>query len=559
MLPTILLTLLSTLSPTLALTPPSNTPHSYLRQKGADYDYTSFPTNQTLRATTIIQQFRLAWHGYKTYAFPNDELRPKNNTFANNRNGWGLTAIDALDTAVIMRQQDIVDEILDFVPTIDFTRNHSPTVVSTSLFETNIRYLGGLMGAYDLLQGPFADMVGNRTRHVAALLSQAKSLADTLKFAFDTPTGIPVNDLFLDNQTFTPDDQLDDGTYVAGLAQLGTLCLEWQHLSDLTGEPEYGDLVQKAESWWFRGREVWPGLTGGLFSVQNGSILDDYGGWTSGNDSAYEYLVKMFVYDPVRYGNYSDRWVEAVESSIAHLVSHPGSRRDLSMVGTFAGTAVQNYSQGLACFIGGNWILGSFVLGKAEYLDYGLAFAEFCADGYRYPAAGIGPQLYSWDETLLRSANLSNQTAFYERAGWFVPDPLVLGGGLAPEAAESWYYAYQATGEQYWRDVSWAYVLAQERVLRVGSGFAGITDIFQADGGAKGNLMASYFLAEVLKYQFLIQAPPEMKGEWDVLAGEGMENAFVYNTEAHPFRVVGGRKGGKEYVGGGGEVEGKQG
>ncbi|KAH9826136.1 glycoside hydrolase family 47 protein [Teratosphaeria destructans] len=482
MLPTILLTLSLTLPSSLAhQTPPpsqSNTTQTYPRQKGPNYDYTSFPTNQTLRAHAVIEQFRVAWHGYKTYAFPNDELRPKNDSFANNRNGWGLTAIDALDTAIIMRQQDIVDEILDFVPTIDFTRNHSPTVVQTSLFETNIRYLGGLLSAHDLLCGPFADMVARAPGRCPALLSQARSLADTLKFAFDTPTGIP----------------------------LGTLCLEWQRLSDLTGDPTYGRLVQRAESWWFRGTEVWPGLTGGLFSVQNGSILDVYGGWTSGNDSAYEYLIKMYVYDPVRYGNYSARWVEAVESSIAHLISHPSSRPDLSMVGAFAGTAVQNYSEGLACFVGGNWILGSLVLDRPEYLRHGLAFAEFCANGYRYPAAGIGPQLYSWNETVLAGADFRNQTDFYRRAGWFVPDNLVYGGGLAPEAAESWYYAFQATGEQYWRDVSWAYVLAQERVLRVGSGFAGIRDIFKADGGSNGNLMASYFLAEVLKYQFLIQA-----------------------------------------------------
>ena len=64
-------------------------------------------------------------------------------------------------------------------------------------------------------------------------------------------------------------------------------------MSDLTGNPEYGDLAQKAESYWFNSPAIWPGLTSGNFSVQNGQPLDQYGGWTSGNDSAYEYLIKM--------------------------------------------------------------------------------------------------------------------------------------------------------------------------------------------------------------------------------------------------------------------------
>lgn len=209
-----------------------------------------------------------------------DDLRPGNNTFSDSRNGWGLTMVDALDTAIIMEQKDIVKIILDFIPTIDFTKNNSPDPVTTSLFETNIRYLGGLLAAYDLLKGPFNGTVTNTTQ-VDALLSQAKILADTLKFCFNTPTGIPVNSVVIGNKTFQDSSKLEDGTYTAGLAEIGTLQLEWQHLSDLTGDPSYGDLAQRAESWWFKGKEVWPGLTGGLFNISSGDIIEDYGGWVS--------------------------------------------------------------------------------------------------------------------------------------------------------------------------------------------------------------------------------------------------------------------------------------
>ncbi|QDS76213.1 hypothetical protein FKW77_008465 [Venturia effusa] len=512
--------------------------YSYPRACGKDYDYTGFTTDQNERAAEVVEQFRFAWNGYYKYAFPHDDLRPANNTFSDSRNGWGLTAIDALDTAIIMGQTDIVKVILDFVPTVDFTKNNSPGPVTTSLFETNIRYLGGLLSAYDLLKGPFNATYTN-TKQVDALLSQAKVVADTLKFCFDTPTGLPVNNVYIGNKSFADSGKLDDYSYYAGLAEIGTLQLEWQHLSDLTGDPSYGDLVQRAESYWFKGKEVWPGLTGGLFNVSSGEIIDPYGGWTSGNDSAYEYLIKMYVYDPDRYHNYSIRWQQAADSTIAHALSSPSSRPDLVTAGTWstADAPITKYSEHLACFIGGNFILGSTALKMPKYMDYGLKFAEWCANGYRYAASGIGPLLFSWDTKLLEDPDLKNQTSLYEKAGWFIGEKGVFQGGQAPEAVESWYYAYQATGDQYWRDVAWSYVLAQNRTMRTGSGFASINNIFAKDGGGTRNFMHSFLLAEVFKYQYLIQAPREKGGIWDVLYGEDKVNYFVYNTEAHPLRV----------------------
>ncbi len=53
-----------------------------------------------------------------------------------------------------------------------------------------------------------------------------------------------------------------------------------QRLSDLTDNPEYGDLAQKAESYFFDAAEVWPGLTGSNYSAWTGEVMDEYGGWT---------------------------------------------------------------------------------------------------------------------------------------------------------------------------------------------------------------------------------------------------------------------------------------
>lgn len=210
------------------------TNRSYEKQCGKNWDYTSYPTDQQFRADAVVEMFRFAWDGYYKYVYPHDDLFPKNNSFSDSRNGWGLTMVDALDTAIIMEQKDIVEIILHWIPTVDVTKNNSPKPVSTSLFETTIRYIGGLLGAYDLLKGPFSNL-GYEVSKVDALLTQAVNLADTVKFAFDTPSGLPKNSIYIDNQTFTDESRMQNGDYSAGLAEIGTLVLEWQRLSDLTG------------------------------------------------------------------------------------------------------------------------------------------------------------------------------------------------------------------------------------------------------------------------------------------------------------------------------------
>lgn len=57
------------------------------------------------------------------------------------RNGWGASAVDAFSTALIMCNWDVVDQILEYVPVINFDK----TTTEVSLFETTIRYLGGLL------------------------------------------------------------------------------------------------------------------------------------------------------------------------------------------------------------------------------------------------------------------------------------------------------------------------------------------------------------------------------------------------------------------------------
>lgn len=53
-----------------------------------------------------------------------------------------------------MDMPDVVDEILDHIENIDFSK----TDYLCSLFETTIRYLGGLLSGYDLLKDSYMNV-----------------------------------------------------------------------------------------------------------------------------------------------------------------------------------------------------------------------------------------------------------------------------------------------------------------------------------------------------------------------------------------------------------------
>ena len=99
----------------------------------------------------VRSELAFAWTGYATYAFGHDELKPISKTAAD----WygvpmGLTIVDALDTLHVAGLTSERDQALAWIKgTLSFDRD-----IEVSAFETNIRYLGGLLSAYRLLGEP---------------------------------------------------------------------------------------------------------------------------------------------------------------------------------------------------------------------------------------------------------------------------------------------------------------------------------------------------------------------------------------------------------------------
>jgi mannosyl-oligosaccharide alpha-1,2-mannosidase len=403
------------------------------------------------------------------------------------RNGWGATAVDALSTAAVMGEREIVNQIIEHVPKITWQTN-----ATVSLFETTIRYMGGLLSGYDFLSGPRADLVDNK-ENVMALLEQAKTLADLLKYAFKTPSGVPNNDLVFPNM------YMDNANN--GLATVGTLILEWTRLTDLVGDSEYYKMADKAEQFLLKPKpskgEPFPGLLGTDISVKTGEIMSESGSWSGGADSYYEYLIKSWVYDPNRFGAYKDRFVAAAESAMKFLRSEP--KPGTVFLAQFNGRSISNYSQHLTCFDGGTFILGGMTLNRRDLLDFGLELVQGCRNTYAATATHIGPEQFSWDSKSVPAdqKDFFAKNGFYINSGWYI---------LRPEVLESMYYAYRVTGDPKYQEWSWEAFKAINQTSRTTSGFTDISNVNAPDGGPKGDNQESFFFAEVLKYAYLIQA-----------------------------------------------------
>ena len=90
---------------------------------------------------------KFGWDGYRTYAMGKDELLPLSKGGRDNFGGLATTLVDSLDSLWL------VDLKSEFYEARDFVRDHidySRVTTTVSVFETTIRHLGGLLGAYEM-------------------------------------------------------------------------------------------------------------------------------------------------------------------------------------------------------------------------------------------------------------------------------------------------------------------------------------------------------------------------------------------------------------------------
>ncbi|MBZ6370572.1 MAG: glycoside hydrolase family 47 protein [Microbacterium hominis] len=224
-----------------------------------------------------------------------------------------------------------------------------------SWFETTIRYLGGLLSAYELSGDPL-------------MLERATELGDWLLPAFATEYGLPVNRYIIGSNP--------NGGHNGrqSLAEVGSMTLEMTRLSQLTGNEVYFRAAQRAldtlDQHFLPAQEPKdPTLANGpTYRGRLGTLLPAFidpsfpynlqGDYTLGGlaDSYYEYLIKQAHLTSMSHDQYSRMYREAMDGVLKYLVRPleviPG-RHDLALLGTMNWGGWQAELQHLACFAGG--------------------------------------------------------------------------------------------------------------------------------------------------------------------------------------------------------------
>ncbi|KAJ8605057.1 hypothetical protein MRB53_041530 [Persea americana] len=196
-------------------------------------------TAATERLTAIKEAAKHAWKGFRERGWGHDEVKPVEGAPRDSFNGWGATLIDSLDTLWIMGMREEFDEAVAKVDEIDFstsTRDDIP------VFEVTIRYMGGLLAAYDVSGGKYQ-----------SLLDKAVELADHLFAVFDTPNRMPITYYRWKQDPDSEHEQNHRASTNIILAELGSLSMEFTRLAQLTGNSKYYDAIARVtdafEAW----------------------------------------------------------------------------------------------------------------------------------------------------------------------------------------------------------------------------------------------------------------------------------------------------------------------
>ena len=370
------------------------------------------------------------------------------------------------------------------------------------------------------------------------------------------------------------------------IAELGSLSLEFTHLSQLTYDMKYYDAITRitdcleAQQMSTRLPGLFPQTVSGRDCNMHRDFTFSLGAFA---DSFYEYLPKMHQLMHGGNPSYETMYLRSLAPITAHLLAKPMTPSSADILFPLTSKANQPHPasvpqmQHLACFAGGMFALGSRLFSRPADLDTARQLTQGCIWAYNATPTGIAPEQFhflpcpspqgpcpwnesAWKEALWQQNSLDASLAdrklpFDERVTMAVertscPKGMTglgnKGYRLRPEAIESIFLLYRITGDESLRDDAWRMFQAIEKQTRAEFGYSTIDDVTlpaAVIGNDEGEVdkttgrrrvhrkldrMETFWTAETLKYFYLIF------GDADVASLD----EFVYNTEAHPFRLM---------------------
>ena len=502
------------------MSPPSGTPKRLPRVQAHSSSSILADDVSAKRKQAVKAKFVKSWEAYKTHAWTKDELQPLSGKGKQSISGWSAQLVDAMDTLWIMDLKDEFRRAVKEVAIIDWSKTGDPKI---NLFEVTIRYLGGLLAAYELSQEP-------------ALLAKATELGDALYATFDTPNRLPSHWLYY--EAARKGEQQAD-TSMSGAAG-GSLCLEFTRLSQITGDPKYYDATERIKKFFFRVQNETkiPGLWPHDMNYREETADDSRFNLGAGMDSMYEYLPKMHALlgglDP----EYETMVTTALDAARDNILFRPmtPNEDDILMAGSVTindGKAtMMPEMEHLTCFVGGMYGLAGKLLSRDDYVDLGSRLTNGCVWAYNAFETNIMPensQLVACDSIDSPCEYDSDKLDKARTKNPPLPDGFVRVRDsrymLRPEAIESVFYMWRITGDHTWRDAAWRMWEGIVRETETELAFASIEDV-RVRASSKADSMETFWMGETLKYFYLI-----FDDESNINLDE-----WVFNTEAHPLR-----------------------
>ncbi|OHT03486.1 Endoplasmic reticulum mannosyl-oligosaccharide 1,2-alpha-mannosidase [Tritrichomonas foetus] len=422
------------------------------------------------RQAAVKEAFLHAWNSYCKTCWGQDELEPLTNT-CGNFFGAGLTMIDALSTIIIMNLKDDYEKILKWI------KNDFKPQGSYSLFEFIIRVLGGVLSAAELTGHPL-------------LVDKATKIGEAILPIMERTKGF-----YSSSVTYRTNE---DGsiTIMGGtgghycLAEIGTFQLEFYTLSRMTEDDRYVRAALPVYN------KLW------LENLNRGLISPGVGGQY---DSYYEYVIKGYV----MINGASDEMLNR-HLLLMNDVRNTLLTKSLNQKLLVYGPEMEH----LATFFGGMVAVGAVKDNpkREDDMNMALKFADTYYEMYQAFKSGIMPEIVK-----VNLGDANNKRDFAVKEDMYI---------LRPEAIESIYVAWKFTGDEKYRNYAWKMFKAINKTCRLEHGFSSI-QYLDSEKPSHENKMESFFLAETLKYLYLIFSDSHLisPAHW------------VFNTEAHPLRI----------------------
>ena len=422
-------------------------------------------TEDQKMADQIKSEFLRSWNAYKTYAWGHDVLLPVSKGYMDwYEQSLGISPIDAYSTMKVMGLDQEAEQVQRYVAdTINFDKDQ---FVKT--FEVNIRVLGGLVAMYQFTKDP-------------KVLAKAEDFGKRLLPAYNTGTGIPAYWVNLKTGETKGD--------TVNLAEGGSSLVEMGMLSKFTGNPVYFEKAKNASLAIFNRRSTL-GLVAENINVQTGQWVDSISHIGCCIDSYYEYLLKGSIL--FNDAELKKAWDESIVSIQKYIAEEVDTALWYGQVNMETGQKVNSVVTLYDAYFPAVLSLSGDLASAARYQDsWNNLWIKY----------GLEPMVYDYSkkEILHPAYNLN------------------------PEIIESAYYLYYFTGDEKYKKMAAQYFNDIMSYCRTDVAFTNIKDVRTRE---QKDHMETFFLAETMKYLYLVFANPE-----------GINpRECVFSTEAHPFR-----------------------